>query len=178
MPSFGNVSASVCVLEPLDLCKAAAVAWVSLCSHFCWTYTNFFFLNLSIYNRNYEVQKFQELLLPPLHVECLFLETGLDGLGSSRIPLRQAVLEAAQGLHQKISTLSPCPVRAALFRPRIAESKAFMMATSLVLECTMGFSPVLMQWREGCAVCKQEEHQRGFLQTLTVRMSLWGVLKK
>lgn len=43
------------------------------------------------------------MLLPPLHVECLFLETGLDGLGSSRIPIRQAVLEAAQGLHQKMA---------------------------------------------------------------------------
>lgn len=69
------------------------------------------------------------MLLPLLHVECLFLETGLDGLGSSRIPLRQAVLEAAQGLHQKMSTLSPCPVRAALCRPRIAESMALVMAT-------------------------------------------------
>lgn len=79
------------------------------------------------------------MLLPPLHVECLFLETGLDGLGNSRIPIRQAVLEAAQGLHQKMSTLSPCPVRAALCRPRIAESMALVMATSLVLEHTMGF---------------------------------------
>lgn len=111
------------------------------------------------------------MLLPPLYVECLFLETGLDGLGSSRIPLRQAVLEAAQGLHQKMSTLSPCPVIAAHCRPKIAESMALVMATSLVLECTMGF--------QSCAHAVKGRlwSLQGFLQTLTVRLSLWVILK-
>lgn len=108
--------------------------------------------------------------------ECLFLENGLAGLGSSRIPLRQALLAAAQGLHQKMSTLSPCPVIAALCRPRIAESVALVMASSLG-ECTMGFQSSSHAGK-GRLCSLQEEHQKRVPATLTVRTSLWGVLKK
>lgn len=83
-------------------------------------------LNLSVYNRNCEVQKYK--LYSSAHGVLFVLRDGLMSQAASGSS--QAAPEAAQRFQWVVSTLSTCPVTAALCRPKLTENRALVMATS------------------------------------------------